>query len=204
MIRRNLRENEFPCQSWTPVEEPRVRYRYDYCTIDGELNIDIKKPQGHKLRERITGWCSWYAFGRNINHELLIKQAQKIRKLKLDMEYILIDGGWCCIGDWEEADRNKFPNGIEYTIGELKSMGFKVGLWMSPFQLSHESCFVKDNRELIVYRGDKFVEGLNLTVFDRYLSWSRLLLDFNKEEARDYVFSSIRRMVEEWGIEKFF
>ncbi len=201
MLKRNLRKNEFPWQSWTPVEEPNVRYRYDYCPIGGELNINISKPRGHKLKGRITGWCSWCVFGRDITHEILIDQAKNIKRLKLDMEYILIDGGWCCIGDWCEGDKSKFPKGIKSTIDEIKSMGFKVGLWMSPFQLSHKSEFARNNKSLIVREGGRFVEGLNLTVFDRYLPWSRLLLDFNSKEARDYIYNSIRRIVEEWKID---
>ncbi|MBD3363015.1 hypothetical protein GF362_04815 [Candidatus Dojkabacteria bacterium] len=191
----------FPWQSWSPVKPrfPRLPI-YDYCPVKENSSM-VFKHKSDKLKQKITGWCSWYAYGKNISGKKLLAEAQKIKELKLEIEYILIDGGWCEIGDWRRPYKSKFPEGLESIIDQIRKLGFKIGLWMSPFQTSKNAELVSQHPDWLVSDNGKYVDALRLTPWDRYFSWGRYMLDFSMQEVQEYIFKCITIFVKKWKID---
>lgn len=166
-------------------------------------NMMVPKIKVRK-RSKITGWCSWYAFGKEINEEKLLDQAEKIQTRKKElgkMEYFLVDDGWCKWGDWLKPEATKFPKGIEGLNNKLREMGFKPGLWLAPFLVERGSEIVKEYPEwLVKNKNGKFAEGWLVTPVDSLIGFSRWMLDIRKPEVHDYLEKTIETAVTKWGV----
>jgi hypothetical protein len=125
-----------------------------------------------------TGWCSWYAFGTNINSYIIKAQVKQITKRKLPLEYILVDDGWTTHGDWLTPDPSKFPQGLTSLAKHIGENGMKLGLWSAPFLASPTSkLFEKHPDWFIRTSNGRLVEGIQVTPFDRFLPYRRWILD---------------------------
>ena len=108
-----MTEKYFPWQSWSPAKPNLFRLpTRDYCTLK-QIHPPNPRPKNFKLKSKISGWCSWYAFGPSISHKLILRQAKIAKKLRLKLNYILIDDGWCLSGDWLNPYKQLFPQGID-------------------------------------------------------------------------------------------
>jgi alpha-galactosidase len=90
----------FNMQSWTPIESIVKIPKKCFAPITQIKSKNIK-PKDFKLKEEICGWCSWYRFEKDISKENLINEATRQKKIHPEIEYILIDDGWCSWGDWQ-------------------------------------------------------------------------------------------------------
>ena len=162
----------------------------------------VSKLKLNKLKKPAYGWCSWYAYGWDINEEKILKHANWIFENKtIPLEYILIDGGWNLWGDWLEEDYNKFPNGIKNTADKIKSLGLKPGIWIAPFLVHPKSNIATNHPEWLVKKDGKFVEGLRLTPFDKYLPYRKYILDIKNSKVLSYIDHSIKYLVNTCGFE---
>lgn len=189
-----------PWQSWSPIEPSFFRVpTWDYCPLPLPAK-QIKKPKVKKARS-ISYWCSWYAFGRQINEKLILDQAALIKQKKLPVEYILVDDGWVKWGDWQSIDQNKFPRGLAFLSKKLGKQKFKTGLWLAPFLADKSSRLYKEHPEYFLRdQHGRLVNGFKgIPFFDRLLH-PRFLLDFSKKAVREYIFESMDQMIRQWGI----
>lgn len=83
------------------------------------------------------GWCSWDAFYHQVNEKGLLEKMQELKEKKIPARWVLIDDGWLN-ADYEkqvlrglDADREKFPEGLEGCVERLKKKyGVDyVGVW---------------------------------------------------------------------------
>jgi len=89
-----------------------------------------------------TGWCSWYYYFEKVSEKDMLENIAWLKERKSDfpLEYIQMDDGFqSALGDWLICDKEKFPNGLEFLAGEIKSAGFKPGLWLAPFMVEERS-----------------------------------------------------------------
>ena len=96
------------------------------------------------------GWNSWNEYGCNINEEVFIGVAQKLKDLGLQdlgYEYVNIDDCWQ-VKDRRDAatgrlipDPKRFPDGISGTAKKIHDMDLKIGIYSSAGDLvsSHQS-----------------------------------------------------------------
>ena len=120
---------------------------------------------------------------------------------KTGTEYYVIDCGWSneedgsiiypYLGQWRES-KARFPSGLKKTTDYIRSLGMKPGLWIEP-----EIVGYKCEEMLAYYDDDCFIKrhGKKVCVMGRYF------LDFRNSKVRDYLTSSIRRMVIDYGAE---
>ncbi|MDR2202030.1 MAG: alpha-galactosidase [Clostridiales bacterium] len=113
--------------------------------------------------------------------------------------YYVIDCGWhneedavySYVGHWRESAK-RFPSGVKKTVGFIRSLGMKAGLWIEPESFGHlcggmdgvydDSCFFVRNGK-------------------RVLNMGRYQLDFRSEKVRAYMDGVFKRMIADYGAE---
>lgn len=184
----------FPWQSWSPYKpNPFGIPLRDYPPVP--QTAPENKPSNFKLKTPISGWCSWYAFGKNISETKLLGQAKRIKQSGLDAEYFLIDDGWCCCGDWMNPNKKKFPNLVGF-VHKLTVLGFKPGLWIAPFLVDRHSEIVQKHPDwLVTNKNGQPVSGLGISPLDRFLPWCKYILDFSHPEAKKYIYGCLDYLI---------
>lgn len=193
------KETYSPWQSWSPATPNYLHLPIrDYSPVP-EIAPENPMPPEFNLKEPISGWCSWYRFGRSINEARLLKQAERIKKSELDLKYFLIDDGWCRWGDWLAPEKHKFPDLASLT-GKLINLGYKPGLWIAPFLADPDSSLVRKHPDwLVADETGKPVNGLKVFPFDNRLPWRKYILDFSLPEVKEYILKSLDHLVEGLG-----
>ncbi len=118
--------------------------------LRGRVMTVDKKPYPEIFE--YLGWCSWDAMHVHVNEEGLITKAAELKRRKIPVRWCIIDDMWAHVkgikeipSDMElrpmvrimhesklyalEADPDRFPLGLDYTISRLKEAGLKVGVW---------------------------------------------------------------------------
>ncbi|HET7099465.1 MAG TPA: glycoside hydrolase family 36 protein [Patescibacteria group bacterium] len=192
-------------QSWSTKTIEKALFKlptFNYSPIDiNQTNLsEISIPKF--LKKPVTGWCSWYAYGWDINETKILKQAEWISKNKqLPLKYILIDGGWCTWGDWLDEDNRRFPNGLKTTVKKIKDLGLSAGIWVAPFLIHPRSNVAKNNPNWLVRKNGKLVDGLKLTPWNLPMKFKRWILDIKNPEVQEYLSKAIEYLVHECGVE---
>ncbi len=118
---------------------------------------------------------------------------------ELGAKYYVIDCGWHneepgneiypYVGQWKES-KTRFPHGVRATTDFIRSLGMKAGLWIEP-EIIGQKC----EEMLAFYDDDCFLRrhGRKIGVMNRYF------LDYSNQKVYDYMFETIRRMVEDYG-----
>lgn len=186
-------------QSWSPVRPNYFHWPIrDYSPVP-QIAPENQKPVGFKLKPPISGWCSWYAFGGNINNERLLSTAKKLKSKYSSLQYFLIDDGWCRWGDWNSPDQTKFPD-FSQTLANVTQTGFQIGLWFAPFLIDPKSAIVTAHSDWLVRnKNGALVNGWQVFPFDNFFS-KKYLLDFSKAPAKKYIYDSISRAIREWHV----
>ncbi|AEI43209.1 alpha-galactosidase [Paenibacillus mucilaginosus] len=110
---------------------------------------------------------------------------------ELGIELFVLDDGWfgkrnddtTSLGDWVE-DRNKLPDGLNELAGRINRHGLQFGLWVEPEMVSPDSDLYRSHPDWCLH-----VEGRRRT-----LARTQLVLDFSRQEVRDYIFDSLSRI----------
>lgn len=118
---------------------------------------------------------------------------------ELGAKYYVIDCGWHneepgneiypYVGQWKES-KTRFPHGLRATTDFIRSLGMKAGLWIEP-EIIGQKC-----EEMLAFYGDDCFlrrHGKKIGVMNRYF------LDYSNPKVYNYMFETIRRMVEDYG-----
>ncbi|MBI2915008.1 MAG: alpha-galactosidase [Firmicutes bacterium] len=103
-------------------------------------------------------WCSWYPYRLKLNEEEVLKNARVVADRFRDcygVKVMQLDYGWNhkdTPGDWWN-NQDRFPHGLEWLGGQLRSMGLELGIWVGPFIVfegseffqTHPECAIKDH-----------------------------------------------------------
>lgn len=94
----------------------------------------FKKPEG-RPDYRMTQhpiWSTWAEYKKDIDEATVMDFAQKILDNNFNNSQLEIDDLWeTCYGSFN-VDTNKFPD-LKRLTDNLKSMGFRITLWIHPF-----------------------------------------------------------------------
>ena len=122
---------------------PRVLF----CAFDGDLDAGGNALRRH-IRRHVapqlggkevlppTSFNHWFAFGNDFSAESLKPAVEA--SAAAGLEYFCVDGGWYRgdfrdgIGNWEEGDPAKFPDGIKPFSDYVSAQGLKYGTWFEP------------------------------------------------------------------------
>lgn len=148
-----------------------------------------------KNRERPVLINSWEAYFFKFNQRKLFKLARGAKKL--GAELFVLDDGWfgernddhAGLGDYS-VNRKKLPAGLPHLAKRIRRMGLDFGLWFEPEMVNPDSDLYRSHPEYAVQTpGREPVFGRN-----------QLVLDLCNPEVRDYVVSSVGRILDETEI----
>ncbi|KAL7540605.1 hypothetical protein ACHAXR_010246 [Thalassiosira sp. AJA248-18] len=146
------------------------------------------------------GWCSWYHYYSDIDHDSLSRNAHILEKSKSSIGFnvCLIDDGYMTAwGDWTSLKPGKFvkDGGMRVLADAIRSKGMSPGVWLAPFACDKSSNLAKDHPDWII-RNDmgRYANSANCGKFFYGL-------DATNPAVRKHVYDTIRRAVEEWGFE---
>ena len=147
-----------------------------------------------------TGWCSWYHYYENIDHDSLAQNAHILEQKKstIGFNVCLIDDGYMTKwGDWTSLKPGKFvkDGGMKVLADAIRSKGMKPGVWLAPFACDKGSQLAKEHPDWII-RNDtgRYANSANCGKFFYGL-------DATNPAVRMHVYDTIKRAVDEWGFD---
>lgn len=157
-----------------------------------------------KTKPPATGWCSWYAFGSNINEGKIITNAKWIAQhaQKLPLKYVVIDDGYCLWGDWQSPDHKKFPNGLKFLADKIKKLHLSPGIWTAPFAADITSKLYKKHSDWFLRDASgKPVYSHNALSMPDFLFHHTYLLDYQNPKVEKYIYESLDFLLGKCGFE---
>ena len=145
--------------------------------------------------EPIAGYSSWYNRYQNITEQTIYEDLAGCSKVMAAGDLFQIDDGWePKVGDWLEADKVKFPNGMKAAAEAIHKAGFKAGLWLAPFVAQKDSALVAEHPDwLYRHDGEPWLCGSNWGGF--------YSLDIDNPEVIAYVEQVFDRVFGIWGFD---
>lgn len=139
---------------------------------------------------------NWEATYFNFDTQKLIDIAKEASKLGIEM--LVMDDGWfghrdsdnSSLGDWFVYEK-KLQGGLKYLVDEVNKLGMKFGIWFEPEMVSPDSELFKAHPDWAIQ-----VKGRELT-----LCREQYVLDFSREDVRDYVYSMMKKILDSANIE---
>ena len=134
---------------------------------------------------------SWEAFYFDYDHERLLRFAKSAAEL--GVELFVLDDGWfghrnsdtSSLGDWW-VNEKKLPGGLGLLSKEINDLGMEFGLWIEPEMVSEDSQLYREHPDWVLNpNGRPYVRGR-----------CQLVLDYTREEVRDYIFQSLQKLLD--------
>ena len=145
-----------------------------------------------------VSYDSWFGI-MNANNIGVMKQ-QADRAAELGVEVFVHDAAWFSggfpdgIGNWDQVDSEKYPNGLEELADYVRSKGMDFGLWLELERAVPESNIVRQRPEL----------------FEQCDQWSSLPfggaagpqfhLNLALPEAQDWMMETISNLIEKYDL----
>jgi len=136
---------------------------------------------------------NWEATGAAFTQEQILKIAKAGKKL--GMELFVLDDGWfgkrdddsSGLGDWYVTNFTKLPGGIKELANNINSLGMKFGLWFEPEMVNKDSDLFRKHPEWILQEPG----------YVALPSRNQYILDYTKNEVRDYIYNLMERVLSE-------
>jgi alpha-galactosidase len=163
----------------------------------------VGKMNQARTNSIINGWCSWfYTLAKVSEEEVIANTKFAAEHLKpFGIEFIQIDEGYQqWHGDWRGNER--FPHGLKWLADQIKSHGLKPGIWIAPYVISEPTEIFQQHPDWLV----SFPDGK----LQRVGNWAeppsdenprRYCLDITHPQAAQWLYDTIKMIVDEWGFE---
>lgn len=148
-----------------------------------------------KTRKRPILINNWEATYFDFNEEKLYDIAKTASELGIEM--LVMDDGWfgsrnnshSGLGDWF-VNEEKLKGGLGKLTERVNALGMKFGIWFEPEMVSKRSELISAHPEWV------------LQIPDRHKSISRhqYVLDMSRADVRDYLFESIKAVLDNANI----
>lgn len=143
----------------------------------------------YRDKERPILVNNWEATYFDFNTDKL--EAIAAEGAKLGIELFVLDDGWfgkrdadnSSLGDWVE-DLRKLPGGLSDLAQRVNGHGLKFGLWVEPEMISPDSDLYRSHPDWCLH-----VPGRRRSE----ARW-QLVLDYTRDEVRQYIFESLSRI----------
>lgn len=127
--------------------EPLVLYRgpadavIERYTRTAAASMDARPP-----RTSPVGWCSWYELYTAVSEADMRANTRALAAHpELGVQYVQLDDGYqTAVGDWLSLNR-KFPGGLAAVAADIRSHGFRAGIWTAPFCAGKRSRLLRDH-----------------------------------------------------------
>ena len=176
--------------------------------MEKHFPFDDTRKNGKKLpREffKTAQYNTWMEFTYNPTQEGVLEYAHAIIDNGFEPGILIIDEGWHTrYGLWQ-FDFHKFPD-PKAMIDELHSLGFIVMLWVTPLVTPDGQDFVSTYISRLNPHGAKNLFLRTDTEKIALVSWWNgysAILDFRKEEDRDFLDEKLKFLISEYGVDGF-
>lgn len=151
-----------------------------------------------------SGWCSWYYYYPHVTEGDILENLRFLatHRERFPYEYVQIDDGYQLHwGDWLLPGR-KFPHDMAWLAREIKSLGFKPGIWVAPTIMTVQSNLYRDHADWALR---DFETGAEKTM----KGWSPpeenpwVMLDGTHPEFLAHLKRIFATMAHEWGYDYF-
>jgi len=146
------------------------------------------------------GWWSWTAYYYGLSEGTALTNAQWLAQhlRSLGFNYFHIDEGYqYARGEYTTPDATLFPRGMATLEGQVRQLGLTPGLWTAPFEVSERASIFTEHKDWLVH---------NSRAAPIHLGWANnhhdrlYALDTTNPGAQEYLRSTYRTLVKEWGI----
>lgn len=153
-----------------------------------------KSPYAKKERPILIN--SWEAAYFDFDEAKLLQIARAA--VDMGIELFVLDDGWfgnrnddnAALGDWD-VNTAKLPRGLSGLSEDIHAMGLKFGLWIEPEMVSENSELYRKHSDWCLQMPRRQPSR------GRY----QLVLDLSREDVRDYIVTSINRVLDSARIE---
>ena len=127
------------------------------------------------------------------------EQKKKKKKAKeIGAELFVVDDGWFGerhgidngLGDWY-VNEEKFPNGLNPLINEVKAMDMMFGIWVEPEMVNPLSNLYKEHPEWIYHFDSR----------ESDTSRGQYVLDVTKKEVKDFIYNMLDNLLTTYDID---
>lgn len=150
------------------------------------------------LREgyRPVLYNSWEATEFNVNSQEQIKLAKKAKEL--GAELFVLDDGWFGerndihngLGDWY-VNQQKFPNGLEELIGEVKAQDMLFGLWVEPEMVNPQAQLYQQHPDWIYHYKTRTSDT----------SRGQYVLNLSRQDVQEFVYKMLDNLLTQYDID---
>ena len=139
---------------------------------------------------------SWDATEFKVSCDEQIKLAKKAKEI--GAELFVVDDGWFGerhgidngLGDWY-VNEEKFPNGLNPLINEVKAMDMMFGIWVEPEMVNPLSNLYKEHPEWIYHFDSR----------ESDTSRGQYVLDVTKKEVKDFIYNMLDNLLTTYDID---
>ena len=139
---------------------------------------------------------SWEATEFKVSCDEQIKLAKKAKEI--GAELFVVDDGWFGerhgidngLGDWY-VNEEKFPNGLNPLINEVKAMDMMFGIWVEPEMVNPLSNLNKEHPEWIYHFDSR----------ESDTSRGQYVLDVTKKEVKDFIYNMLDNLLTTYDID---
>ena len=144
----------------------------------------------YKDKKRPVLINNWEATYFDFDTQKLIDIAKEAAKLGIEM--LVMDDGWfgsrnndnSSLGDWV-VNEDKIKGGLKYLVDKVNKLGMKFGIWFEPEMVSPDSALYRAHPDWCIH-----IEGRVGS-----LCRNQYVLDYSRQEIRDYVFDSLKKIL---------
>ena len=151
--------------------------------------------------ENLIGWWSWTAFYSGVTEGDLLTNAQWLAAhLKpLGYNWFHIDEGYqYARGEYATPNATQFPHGMRWLGQEITRLGFKLGMWTGPFQVSARAWVYEHHKDWLVH--DAHGKPIQIGFVGHRTSDPLYVLDTTHPGAQEYLRQTYRTLTREWGV----
>lgn len=107
-------------------------------------------------------WNHWWAYeDKNINEKTFLDNIDKAAEIGVDV--CVLDAGWFgnnqhwfdVRGDWEDTNKDKFPNGLSFLSKKVHEKEMKFGFWIEIEGLGKHSRIPKTDKKFVARKDEK-------------------------------------------------
>ena len=133
---------------------------------------------------------SWEATYFDFDAEKLMKLAQEAASMGIEL--FVLDDGWFGkrsndrggLGDWW-VNQEKLPGGLSALADRINALGMQFGLWIQPEMVREDSQLSAEHPDWALCAPNRDYTG----------GRSQLVLDFSRQEVRDYIYGELGKVV---------